>query len=273
MPGTITAVRTTRIFCREGCPARPLARNTVKYDSVGAALAAGYRPCRRCHPLHDPARPPAKDASIALLAIVETPLGPMIAAAVDDTLVMLEFHDRRMLLTQFKRLARYFACTFALGTAPVLEETRRQVAAFFAGRLETFSVPTATPGTAFQRLVWAELRRIPIGATRSYAEQARAIGRPAAVRAVAKANGDNRLAIIVPCHRVLGSDGRLTGYGGKLWRKQALLEREGHHDPVPRRPRLRQRQHHHGVVSRQPVAAMPARPQPAPAASAATRRP
>lgn len=227
MPATITAVRTTKIFCREGCPARPLAKNTVKYDSVGAALAAGYRPCRRCHPLHDPARPPAKDARPVRLAVVATPLGPMIAAALDETLVMLEFHDRRMLHTQFKRLAQYFGCTFVLGTAPVLEETRRQVAAYFAGRLETFSVPLAMPGTAFQRQVWSELQRIPIGTTRSYAEQALAIGNPAAVRAVARANGDNRLAIIVPCHRVIGSDGRLTGYGGKLWRKQALLEREG----------------------------------------------
>jgi O-6-methylguanine DNA methyltransferase len=227
MPATITAVRTTKIFCREGCPARPLAKNTARYDSVGAALADGYRPCRRCHPLHDPARPPARNARVALLAIIETPLGPMIGAALDEMLVMLEFHDRRMLLTQFKRLAHYLGCTFAVGTAPVLEETRRQVAAYFAGRLESFSVPIATPGTAFQQQVWAELQRIPIGTTRSYAEQARALGHPAAVRAVARANGDNRLAIIVPCHRVIGADGRLTGYGGKLWRKQALLEREG----------------------------------------------
>lgn len=223
---TISAVRTTRIFCRAGCAARPLHRNVERMESVGAALAAGYRPCKRCHPLHDQRRPPAPDAPACRLAIIETPLGPMIAAEWDGRLAMLEFSDRRMLATQFKWLAHLLKCTFVMGAAPVLEETHRQVAAYFAGRRQTFSVPLATPGTAFQRLAWEELRRIPAGVTRSYAEQARAIGRPAAVRAVARANGDNRVAIVIPCHRVIGTDGRLTGYGGKLWRKQALLELE-----------------------------------------------
>jgi len=87
--------------------------------------------------------------------------------------------------------------------------------------LATYSVPLATPGTAFQQAVWEELRRIPAGVTRSYAEQARALGRPDAVRAVARANGDNRLAIVIPSHRVIGSDGRLTGYGGGVAQARA----------------------------------------------------
>lgn len=226
MPATITAVRTTKIFCREGCPARPLPRNTVTMDSVGAALAAGYRPCRRCHPLHPVDEPPPRNAGASRLAVIDTPLGPMIAAEWDGRLAMLEFHDRRMLATQFARLARLLRCTFELAPAPLFDEIRRELSAYFAGRLERFAVPVLTDGTAFQQEVWAELMRIPFGMTRSYAEQARAIGRPAAVRAVARANGDNRLAIVVPCHRVIGADGSLTGYGGKVWRKEKLLELE-----------------------------------------------
>jgi O-6-methylguanine DNA methyltransferase len=105
------------------------------------------------------------------------------------------------------------------------------VESYFAGDLRHFSIPLVAPGTEFQRTVWDELRRIPFGETRSYADVARAIGRPSAVRAVARANGDNRMAIFIPCHRVVGSDGRLTGYGGGLWRKQHLLDLESRVSP------------------------------------------
>ncbi len=97
---------------------------------------------------------------------------------------------------------------------------------YFAGELTTFETPLEVPGTEFQQAVWSALRDVPYGETISYGEQARRIGRPEAVRAVARANGDNRIAIIVPCHRVIGADGRLTGYGGGLWRKRRLLELE-----------------------------------------------
>ena len=97
---------------------------------------------------------------------------------------------------------------------------------YFRGDLTEFSVPLLTPGTDFQHLVWSRLRAIPSGTTRSYGGIAAEIGRPTAVRAVARANGDNRIAILIPCHRVIGSDGKLTGYGGGLWRKQRLLEIE-----------------------------------------------
>ena len=88
------------------------------------------------------------------------------------------------------------------------------------------SIPLVTPGTPFQQQLWTNLRAIPAGTTKSYAEIATEIGRPSAVRAVARANGDNRIAIIIPCHRVIGADGQLSGYGGGLWRKQRLLDVE-----------------------------------------------
>ena len=121
---------------------------------------------------------------------------------------------------------RRWNAAFATGSHPHLERIRRELGEYFAGTRRTFETPLATPGSEFQRAVWAELRTIPFGTTRSYAAQARAIGRPAAVRAVARANGDNRIAIVIPCHRVIGSDGQLTGYGGGLWRKQRLLDHE-----------------------------------------------
>ena len=223
---TINAVRTTRIFCRPECPARPLPRNVEHLETIGHALAAGYRPCKRCHPLHDPAAPPARDAAAAGLAVVETPLGAMIAAEWQGGLAMLEFFDRRMLATQFRRLGRLLSCTFEMRETALFGRVRAQLAEYFDGRRGSFDVPLMTAGTDFQQRAWTALLTIPAGVTRSYKEQARAIGQPAAVRAVARANGDNRIAIVIPCHRVIGSDGALTGYGGKLWRKKALLEIE-----------------------------------------------
>ncbi|HEY2805933.1 MAG TPA: methylated-DNA--[protein]-cysteine S-methyltransferase [Gemmatimonadales bacterium] len=227
MAESVIAVRTTRIFCRDGCPARPNPENKTRMASAAEALLAGYRPCKRCHPLHEPGKGPAPGAPIVTLARIETPLGPMISAVTGDELVLLEFGDRRMVPTQLKRLASLLRCRFEMGDTPLLAKVRRQLDEYFAGKRREFDVPVSTPGTAFQRAAWDALRRIPVGSTRSYAEQAVAIGRPSAVRAVARANGDNRIAILIPCHRVVGSDGDLTGYGGGIWRKKALLEREG----------------------------------------------
>jgi O-6-methylguanine DNA methyltransferase len=118
-------------------------------------------------------------------------------------------------------------CVFERGDSPVIDAVRAQLDEYFRGERREFTIPLHTPGTPFQNRVWTELQRIPIGTTTSYAGVARAIGQPTAVRAVARANGDNRVAIIIPCHRVIGSDGSLTGYGGGLWRKQRLLDLEG----------------------------------------------
>ncbi|CAN5235163.1 methylated-DNA--[protein]-cysteine S-methyltransferase [soil metagenome] len=155
-----------------------------------------------------------------------TPLGPMVAAATEDALVLLEFTDRRMLETQLARLGRKLGGVMAPGSNAVLEQLEAELAEYFAGARTEFTVPLALHGTPFQEAIWRALLAIPCGETRSYAEQAEAIGRPTAVRAVARANGDNRIAIVVPCHRVIGSDGTLTGYGGGLPRKRFLLDLE-----------------------------------------------
>jgi len=167
-----------------------------------------------------------ESAVIARIAEVPTPLGEMIAVASDTHLLLLEFAHRRMLETQLARVRRTVGCTFEDGETPILATVRTQLDEYFRGDRREFTVPLHTPGTPFQTRVWAELQRIPIGTTTSYARIAESIGQPSAVRAVARANGDNRIAILIPCHRVIGSDGSLTGYGGGLWRKKKLLDLE-----------------------------------------------
>lgn len=168
----------------------------------------------------------AADAAIVTVTRIPTPLGPLVAGVTDGAIVLLEYADRRMLPTQFKRLGKALGCVFVPGEDPLLTELATQLAAYFEGARADFDLPLSTSGTDFQERVWAALRAIPSGATRSYADIARAIGQPTAVRAVARANGDNRIAILIPCHRVIGSDGKLVGYGGGLWRKKRLLEIE-----------------------------------------------
>jgi AraC family transcriptional regulator of adaptative response/methylated-DNA-[protein]-cysteine methyltransferase len=158
---------------------------------------------------------------------IGTPLGPMVAAATSEAVCLLEFADRPKLPTQFRTLTRRLDCVLAPGSSPLLAELARELEAYFKTGRADFSVPLVLPGTLFQTKTWAELRTVPAGSTISYGELARRLARPSAVRAVARANGDNRIAILVPCHRVIGSDGSLTGYGGGIWRKRKLLELEG----------------------------------------------
>lgn len=319
-----TAVKTTGVFCRPGCPARtPERRNVTFFGSAREALAHGFRPCLRCCPLEkrgvtpeplrrlieevertpgarlrdrdlrerglEPAmvrrwfkrhhgmtfmayqrarrlagavgelargarvteaafgsgyeslsgfqdalrqvtgRSPARsrDAVVVRLSRVLTPLGPMLLGATDQGVCLLEFTDRPMLETQLKRLIQRLGCVYAPGANAPSRQLETELEAYFAGSLRRFATPLVTPGSDFQQRVWRALGEIPFGHTRSYAEQARVIDAPAAVRAVARANGDNRIAIVIPCHRVVGSDGSLTGYGGGLWRKRWLLHHEG----------------------------------------------
>jgi AraC family transcriptional regulator of adaptative response/methylated-DNA-[protein]-cysteine methyltransferase len=161
-----------------------------------------------------------------LLAWMQTPLGPMIAGATDEGICLLEFSDRRMLKAQLATVRRRFKGTQAMGTNQHLERLKRELAGYFAGTLRDFSVPLVYPGTPFQQRVWENLLKVPYGKTRSYQELARAIGDPAAVRAVGRANGMNRIAIVIPCHRVVNKSGELGGYGGGLWRKRRLLHIE-----------------------------------------------
>ena len=168
----------------------------------------------------------SKASQVITVTRILTPLGPMFAGATEKGICLLEFTDRRMLETQIKRLSKLLKAQFVPGKHPLFDKLNKELKAYFAGELKVFELPLDIPGTEFQQFVWQALQTIPYGKTRSYQEQALAIHRPGAVRAVAKANGDNRISIIIPCHRVIGKNGNLTGYGGGLWRKQRLLELE-----------------------------------------------
>ena len=171
---------------------------------------------------------PGNSASqnIITLTRITTPLGPMIGGATKNGICLLEFTDRRMLETQMRRIKKHFEAQFTHGKNQHLLQMEDQLTEYFSGTRQTFTLSILLPGTTFQQRVWHELLNIPFGGTRSYSDQAKAIGNPKAIRAVAKANGDNRISIIIPCHRVIGMNGKLTGYGGGLWRKQWLLDHE-----------------------------------------------
>lgn len=164
---------------------------------------------------------------------LETPIGLTVAIASDTELHLLEFLERKALPGEVKRLQARMRSGFTLGRTPPIDQVEAELRRYFAGRDAGFAVPLAEDGSPFTRAVWQALRQIPAGATRSYGELARTLGAPTASRAVARANGANPLAIIVPCHRVIGADGSLTGYGGGLWRKRWLLEHERRSFPPP----------------------------------------
>ena len=316
-------VSSTGIFCRLTCPARkPKRENCQFFGSVGECLDAGFRPCKRCHPLRpmadaDPAvatllaaleerpehrwseaditrfgfdlstvrrsfkrqfgmtflemarqrrlregfvalcdgarvidaqvdaqfespsafraafarllgRPPGSLGREGLLLAdwIATPLGDMIAVSSRTDLHLLEFVERKALRRELDQLQKAAKGDLGIGSAPPTEQIRAELAEFFAGRSARFQTPLAYHGSDFARAVWDQLRQIPAGQTRSYSQIAAEIGRPSATRAVARANGANQIALVVPCHRVIGADGALTGYGGGLWRKQRLLDIE-----------------------------------------------
>ncbi|MDR9853620.1 trifunctional transcriptional activator/DNA repair protein Ada/methylated-DNA--[protein]-cysteine S-methyltransferase [Paenibacillus sp. VCA1] len=157
---------------------------------------------------------------------LDTRLGPMVAIADDEALYLLEFVDRRGLEREIERLRQKTKCAIIPGSAGPIRSIAEELHAYFDGKSKEFKTPVHYLGTPFQKSVWDELRNIPAGETRSYAELAAAVGKPSAFRAVAQANGMNQLAIIVPCHRVINSDGGLGGYGGGLTRKQWLINHE-----------------------------------------------
>ncbi len=316
-------VKTTGIFCRPGCPARtPKFENCEFYDTAQEALLAGFRPCKRCHPLSNPNQVPeivqklvdaveahpekkwhsedvrslyidpstarrqfkkrfgmtfieyarsrrigmamthiragktvidaqvtsgyesgsgfrdavtriigsapslAGEVQILRASWIDTRLGPMIAIADDEALYLLEFVDRRGLEREIEKLRTRTKSAIIPGCTPPISQIERELADYFAGQLRAFRTPVACVGTDFQQLVWNALQQIPSGETRSYSQIAACIGNPSAVRAVARANGANQLAIVIPCHRVIGANGDLTGYAGGLTRKKWLINHE-----------------------------------------------
>ena len=178
------------------------------------------------------ARPQDKKKMIKTTRI-DTPLGEMIAGATKDGICLLEFSDRSELSEEFSILSKLLNTTIEEGRSMHLRSLKKQLKEYFKGTRKEFSVPLVTPGTEFQQEVWNEIRRIPFGSTKSYGEQAKSLNKPASVRAVANANGANRISIIIPCHRVIGSDGRLVGYGGGLHRKKWLLDHEKKYSGQP----------------------------------------
>ncbi len=168
----------------------------------------------------------SRDATQLWLARVLTPLGPMIAGATEQGVCLLEFADRVSLATQLQRLSARLACVAVPGHHRHLAQLEAELERYFVGDLRRFTVQVVLPGTAFQRAAWKALCAIPYGCTKTYEEQAKSIGRPTAVRAIGRANSDNRIAIVIPCHRIIRADGAVSGYGGGVWRKRFLLDLE-----------------------------------------------
>ena len=174
---------------------------------------------------------PGKMAKTPLLKAdwLDTALGPMVAVADDRALYLLEFTERKALPTQMRRLSKAAKGALGLGETVIHTQLSHALSRYFNGESADFNIPLALSGTPFQHAVWRALLSIPPGETRAYSQLARALKRPEATRAVAAANGANQIAILVPCHRVIGANGALTGYGGGLWRKEKLLKLERHY--------------------------------------------
>lgn len=168
----------------------------------------------------------SKEKQLINLTRLATPLGTMIACASEKGICLLEFSDRKMLERELQLISKRFNASIVPSENSLFKQLRQQLDSYFEGTLKEFTVPLDWVGSDFQKEVWKVLLQIPYGKTSTYAIQAKRIGKPSSVRAVANANGMNMISILVPCHRVIGSDGSLTGYGGGLWRKKKLLELE-----------------------------------------------
>ncbi|MDR1707739.1 MAG: methylated-DNA--[protein]-cysteine S-methyltransferase [Prevotella sp.] len=157
---------------------------------------------------------------------METDFGVMIAAATDKGICLFEFADYKLIDLELRQLKETFNAPLVQGNNFHFDTLRAQLNQYFKGERQVFDIPLDLVGTEFQKQVWLALLQIPYGCTTTYARQAELIGKPSSVRAVANANGKNKISIILPCHRVIGADGTLTGYGGGIWRKKKLLEFE-----------------------------------------------
>ncbi|MDW9381539.1 methylated-DNA--[protein]-cysteine S-methyltransferase [Chryseobacterium sp. JV558] len=157
---------------------------------------------------------------------ISTPLGEMIVCAVDQGICLLEFTDRKNIEKQLKALSKSLKVEIVEQEHLHFHQLEEELEEYFEGKRSRFDVPLFTTGTEFQEKVWQLLREIPMGEIRTYKQQSEILGNPKAIRAVGTANGINKIAILIPCHRVIGSNGELVGYAGGIWRKQKLLELE-----------------------------------------------
>lgn len=324
----VVGVKTTGLFCRPTCSAKPKRENIEFFSSAAEAMHNGYRPCKLCKPLEKLGNPPSgiqrllhymeenptvrikdsglremglepnyvrrwflknhaltfhayqrmyrannafqrfrsnpnvteiaydsgyeslsgftgmfknvigvsplksKNTHIINMTRIETDLGVMIAAASARGICMFEFADYKLLELELRQLAASFHSPLVQGDNPHLHTLKIQIDHYFRGERRDFDIPLDLVGTEFQKEVWLSLQQIPYGCTTTYAKQAALLGRPSSVRAVANANGKNKISIILPCHRVIGADGALTGYGGGIWRKKKLLEFEQAHKVI-----------------------------------------
>lgn len=171
----------------------------------------------------------SKEQAIILINRFTTPLGPMFVCATEKGVCLLEFVDRRMLETEFKDLQKLLNAKILIGENNHIKQAKKEMREYFTGKRKTFEVSLHTPGTEFQNIVWKNLQTVPFGTTSTYQKQAGEIEKPKAIRAMASANGYNRIAIMIPCHRIIGSDGKLRGYGGGIERKRWLIEHEAKH--------------------------------------------
>jgi AraC family transcriptional regulator of adaptative response/methylated-DNA-[protein]-cysteine methyltransferase len=157
---------------------------------------------------------------------LDSPVGPLLVGATEEGVCLLEFTEPGRQEAQLAGLRRHFGAIVEPGRNDHIDQLAEQLTDYFAARRRDFTVPLVLSGTPFQRRVWQQLRRIPYGETCSYEDVGRAIGAPTASRAVGTANGQNRIAVVIPCHRVINKGGGLGGYGGGLWRKEFLLDLE-----------------------------------------------
>jgi AraC family transcriptional regulator of adaptative response/methylated-DNA-[protein]-cysteine methyltransferase len=214
------SVRSTGVYCRPSCTSRLPRRENVGFHATAAdAEAAGFRPCKRCRP---------NEAPLAMtsirFAVGECPLGAILVAATDKGVSAILLGDDPDALA--RDLQDRFPKTRLIDADDELERLLAKVVNFIEAPFQGLDLPLDMRGTAFQQRVWRALREIPSGSTASYTEIANRIGAPRAVRAIAQACGANALAVAIPCHRVVASDGTLSGYRWGVERKRALLERE-----------------------------------------------
>jgi len=168
----------------------------------------------------------SKNQSLVNITRLSTPLGQMYAGASEQGLCLLEFIDRKMIDDQIAQLQKQLKARFVTGVNQHLTALETQLAEYFAAKRQKFDIALDVRGSEFQQKAWQALQQIPYGETRSYQQQAVAIGNEKAVRAIASANAKNRISIVIPCHRVIAKDGGLAGFGGGVWRKKYLLDLE-----------------------------------------------